>query len=107
MNQRLVNKTMKLLTLNFLTCARRDCKTSPDAFPLHPREAELEIVETEINLKFLANILPRVEWEALRKICEEVRVVVPFHEMAFTDLTPDTCSSVSRPFQTRCPHRKT
>lgn len=76
--QLLVNTRMKLLTLNFLTCARRDCKVSPDAFPLHPREAELEIVETEINPKFLVNILPRVEWEALRKICEEVRIAVRF-----------------------------
>ena len=63
---------MKLLTLNFLTCARKTCKTQPNAFPLHPREAELEIIETEINPQFLVNILPRVEWAALREICQEV-----------------------------------
>ncbi|KAI9668148.1 MAG: hypothetical protein M1821_000968 [Bathelium mastoideum] len=63
---------MKLLTLNFLTCARKTCKTQPAAFPLHPREAELEVVETEFNLQFLVNILPRVEWEALRTICQEL-----------------------------------
>lgn len=64
---------MKLLTLNFLTCAIKSCKTSPASFPLHPREAELEIVETDINLPFLKNILPRLMWEEIRVIASEVR----------------------------------
>ncbi|KAF2237530.1 Trm112p-domain-containing protein [Viridothelium virens] len=63
---------MKLLTLNFVTCARKSCKTLPAAFPLHPRDAELEIVEMELNPKFLVNILPRVEWQALRTVCQEL-----------------------------------
>ncbi|KAK8168074.1 hypothetical protein BKA80DRAFT_252648 [Phyllosticta citrichinensis] len=62
---------MKLLTLNFLTCARKACKTSTAAFPLHPRDAELEVVETELNLPFISNILPRLDWEALRTLAAE------------------------------------
>ncbi|KAF2099209.1 Trm112p-domain-containing protein [Rhizodiscina lignyota] len=63
---------MKILTLNFLTCARKTCKSSPAAFPLHPRDAELEIVETEFNALFIQNILPRVEWDALKGLCTEL-----------------------------------
>ncbi|KAK7542515.1 uncharacterized protein J3D65DRAFT_664880 [Phyllosticta citribraziliensis] len=63
---------MKLLTLNFLTCARKACKTSAAAFPLHPRDAELEVVETELNLPFISNILPRLDWEAMRTLAAEL-----------------------------------
>jgi multifunctional methyltransferase subunit TRM112 len=63
---------MKLLTLNFLTCAIKTCKTNPLSFPLHPRDAELEIQEAEINLRFLKNILPRLMWEEIRVIAREV-----------------------------------
>jgi hypothetical protein len=64
---------MKLLTLNFLTCSVKTCKTNVASFPLHPRDAELEILEAEINLPFLTNILPRLMWPELRAICGEVR----------------------------------
>lgn len=63
---------MKLLTLNFLCCARKTCKTNPDAFPLHPKEAELEQVEAEINPLLIQNMLPRINWEALKTISQEV-----------------------------------
>jgi multifunctional methyltransferase subunit TRM112 len=63
---------MKLLTLNFLTCAIKTCKTNPLSFPLHPRDAELEIQEADINLPFLKNILPRLMWEEIRVIAREV-----------------------------------
>ncbi|PVH95999.1 Trm112p-domain-containing protein [Periconia macrospinosa] len=63
---------MKLLTLNFLTCAIKTCKTSEASFPLHPRDAELEIVETDLNLPFLKNILPRLMWEEIRTIASEL-----------------------------------
>lgn len=65
--------TMKLLTLNFLTCAIKTCKTQASSFPLHPRDVELEIQEADVNLPFLKNILPRLMWEELRTICKEVR----------------------------------
>ncbi|KAF2624372.1 Trm112p-domain-containing protein [Macroventuria anomochaeta] len=63
---------MKLLTLNFLTCAIKTCKTNASSFPLHPRDAELEIQEADVNLPFLKNILPRLMWEELRTICKEL-----------------------------------
>jgi multifunctional methyltransferase subunit TRM112 len=63
---------MKVLTLNFLTCARKDCKASPASFPLHPTDAELEIAEAPANPLFLANMLPRLEWGALRTVCDEL-----------------------------------
>jgi multifunctional methyltransferase subunit TRM112 len=64
---------MKLLTLNFLCCARKTCKTNPAAFPLHPKEAELEQVEAEINPLLIQNMLPRLNWDALKTISQEVR----------------------------------
>lgn len=64
--------TMKLLTLNFLTCAIKTCKTQASSFPLHPKDSELEILEADLNLPFLKNILPRLMWEELRVICKEV-----------------------------------
>lgn len=63
---------MKLLTLNFLTCARKACKQTASAFPLHPKDAELEAVEIDSNPEFLRNILPRLDWEVLRGMSEEV-----------------------------------
>lgn len=63
---------MKLLTLNFLTCARKTCKSNAAAFPLHPREAELEQVETDLNPLFIQNILPRLDWEAMKTLSTEV-----------------------------------
>jgi multifunctional methyltransferase subunit TRM112 len=63
---------MKLLTLNFLTCARKACKPHPTAFPLHPKDAELEIIEIDFNPLFLHNILPRLEWQALKTMCNEL-----------------------------------
>ncbi|KAF2185122.1 Trm112p-domain-containing protein [Zopfia rhizophila CBS 207.26] len=63
---------MKILTLNFLTCARKLCKSSNTAFPLHPKEADLEIVETEINVLFLKNIMGRLMWEELKGVVGEL-----------------------------------
>src|ERR1700722_14454753 len=63
---------MKILTLNFLTCARKACKASAASFPLHPTDAELEIAEAPANPLFLANMLPRLEWGALRTVCDEL-----------------------------------
>lgn len=63
---------MKLLTLNFLTCARKTCKSSPAAFPLHPKEAELEQIEIDMNPLFIKNMLPRLDWEAMKTLAQEV-----------------------------------
>jgi multifunctional methyltransferase subunit TRM112 len=63
---------MKLLTLNFLTCARKACKPNPDSFPLQPKECTLEILETDFNLQFLCNMLPRLEWPAFVTFTNEL-----------------------------------
>jgi multifunctional methyltransferase subunit TRM112 len=69
---------MKLLTLNFLTCARKACKQEPAAFPLHPRDADLERVDQELNPEFLINVLPRLDWKAIKSLSEEVCFCFPF-----------------------------
>jgi multifunctional methyltransferase subunit TRM112 len=63
---------MKLLTLNFLTCARKACKPNPASFPLQPKDCTLEILEQDLNLQFLVNILPRLEWPALVQFTSEL-----------------------------------
>ena len=63
---------MKILTANFVTCAVKSCKASPAAFPLHFQDAELEQADIDFNPVFLRNILPRIEWEALRTTAAEV-----------------------------------
>ncbi|KAI4222405.1 MAG: hypothetical protein L6R36_006168 [Xanthoria steineri] len=56
---------MKLLTVNFLTCAVKGCKGSAASFPLHFEDAELEQREIGYNPTFLSNILPRLDWDAV------------------------------------------
>lgn len=63
---------MKLLTANFVTCAVKTCKSSPLSFPLHFRDAELEQRELDYNPIFLANILPRLDWDAIKVVAAEV-----------------------------------
>ena len=65
---------MKILTVNFLTCAIKDCKSSPLSFPLHFEDAELEGFDIEYNASFLHNILPKIDWEALKVTASEVRL---------------------------------
>ena len=63
---------MKILTVNFLTCAVKACKTSPLSFPLHFADAKLEQSDIEYNPSFLRNILPRIDWEAFKVTANEV-----------------------------------
>lgn len=67
---------MKILTVNFLTCAIKACKSSPLSFPLHFKDAELEQSDIEYNLSFLQNILPRIDWDALKITANEVRMLM-------------------------------
>lgn len=72
-SQTLANDSkMKLLTLNFLTCARKTCKANAAAFPLHPKDAELEQIEIDMNAVFVRNMLPRLDWEAMKTLTQEV-----------------------------------
>ena len=68
---------MKILTLNFLTCAVKACKTSADSFPLHPKDAELVEDEIELNPDLVANVLPRIDWGALKMTSSEVGHIIP------------------------------
>lgn len=63
---------MKVLSINFLTCAVKACKSTSASFPLHPKDAELAQDEQEINAPFLINVLPRLDWAALKTTSTEV-----------------------------------
>ncbi|KAL8971501.1 MAG: hypothetical protein Q9183_001027 [Haloplaca sp. 2 TL-2023] len=63
---------MKLLTVNFLTCAVKACKTSSASFPLHFKDAELEQREIDYNPAFIHNILPRLDWDAIATTAAEL-----------------------------------
>lgn len=63
---------MKVLTSNFTACAVKTCKTSPASFPLHFRNAELELQELDFQPEFIRNILPRIDWNALQLTANEV-----------------------------------
>ncbi|TQS34841.1 hypothetical protein Golomagni_04762 [Golovinomyces magnicellulatus] len=64
---------MKVLTLNFLQCAVKSCKSSSASFPLHPKDCELVNDSVAPNLKLLQNILPRIDWKALGITAIETR----------------------------------
>jgi len=67
---------MKILTVNFLTCAVKACKSSPASYPLHFKDAELVQQEMDFNPTFITNILPRVDWEGLKITAGEVCYVL-------------------------------
>ncbi|KAJ5468681.1 hypothetical protein N7475_006433 [Penicillium sp. IBT 31633x] len=69
---------MKVITANFVTCAVKECKTSPASFPLHFQDAELEQQELELQPEFIRNILPRLDWQALRATANESRYQLGF-----------------------------
>lgn len=63
---------MKLLTTNFLTCAIKSCKTNPQSYPLHFRDATLESHPIQFQPQFILNILPRLDWTALQTTAAEL-----------------------------------
>lgn len=65
---------MKVLSLNFVTCAVKACKSSSDSYPLHPKDAELVEDEIELIPEMIINVLPRLDWAALRTTTSEVSV---------------------------------
>ncbi|KAL9083471.1 MAG: hypothetical protein Q9159_005766 [Coniocarpon cinnabarinum] len=100
---------MKLLTLNFLTCAVKSCRAAatatttttsiprsndpnrdPDqepkgsSFPLHLSEVELTAIELEFNEPFWRNVLSRIEWRAMASVLFEagLKLPEPFASMA-------------------------
>lgn len=63
---------MKVITANFLTCAVKDCKATTASYPLHFSDAELAQQELELQPEFIRNIIPRIDWDALRVTTSEV-----------------------------------
>ncbi|KAM3516033.1 hypothetical protein MY11210_000315 [Beauveria gryllotalpidicola] len=63
---------MKILSLNFVNCAAKACKATSESFPLHPKDAELVQDEIELNPAMLINVLPRLDWAALRTTSSEL-----------------------------------
>ncbi|KAK0392194.1 hypothetical protein NLU13_1692 [Sarocladium strictum] len=63
---------MKVLTINFLTCAVKACKSSSNCYPLHPKDAELVQDEIDLNPDMLVNVLPRLDWAALKTTTSEL-----------------------------------
>ncbi|RAH46428.1 RNA methylation protein TRM112 [Aspergillus brunneoviolaceus CBS 621.78] len=63
---------MKLLTANFLTCAVKGCKAAASSYPLHFKDAELELQEVDFQPEFIHNIIPRIDWEGLRVMANEL-----------------------------------
>ncbi|KAI1335198.1 hypothetical protein F5Y15DRAFT_254038 [Xylariaceae sp. FL0016] len=63
---------MKVLSLNFLTCAVKACKSSSSSYPLHPKDAELVQDDIEIIPQLLINLLPRIDWAALSTTATEL-----------------------------------
>lgn len=64
---------MKVLTLNFMTCAVKACKGTAASYPLHLKDVELVQDELELNPDAIINILPRLDWAALKTTSTEVR----------------------------------
>jgi hypothetical protein len=86
---------MKLLTLNFLTCAVKACKSSPNSHPLHPKDAELVQDDIDLNPEMIINVLPRLDWQALRTTSSEVCIFfavkdacIPYHLLLFGLMHP-------------------
>ncbi|XP_069874097.1 multifunctional methyltransferase subunit TRM112-like protein isoform X2 [Dipodomys merriami] len=63
--------SMKLLTHNLLTSHVRG--VGPRGFPLRLQATEVRINPVEFNPDFVARMIPKVEWAALREAANTVR----------------------------------
>ena len=63
---------MKVITVNFLVCAVKECRMSSSSFPLHFRDAELVQEDLDFRPDFIRNVLPRINWDALQTTASEV-----------------------------------
>ncbi|ORE04298.1 Trm112p-domain-containing protein [Rhizopus microsporus var. microsporus] len=55
---------MRLITHNMLQCHVKNCNTNN--FPLRFEDAQVELIEAEFNPDFMANVLNKLDWDALR-----------------------------------------
>ncbi|KAJ1977803.1 hypothetical protein H4R35_002152 [Dimargaris xerosporica] len=63
---------MRLLTHNMLQCHVKGCNDPNLSFPLQLKDVELEQVETEQNGDLLANLLKKIDWNALLMTATEL-----------------------------------
>jgi multifunctional methyltransferase subunit TRM112 len=63
---------MKFLTTNFVQCAVHSCARSQHAFPLEYSSVEMVQQEVDFDPEFVANILPKLNWEALVDVAHQV-----------------------------------
>ncbi|KAK4157208.1 cyclophilin-like domain-containing protein [Chaetomidium leptoderma] len=66
--------TVIVVSMRFSRGQNQDesCKASSDSFPLHPKDAELVSDDVELNPQLLVNLLPRIDWNALRTTSTEL-----------------------------------
>ncbi|KAJ3372528.1 hypothetical protein AMAG_13841 [Allomyces macrogynus ATCC 38327] len=60
---------VRLLTHNMLQCHVKNCT---NGFPLRFQDPVIEQHEQEINKEFLVNMLPRIDWNALRTTVDQL-----------------------------------
>jgi len=63
---------MRILTHNMLKCNVKHC--NKDNFPLKIVAQETETIESECNLDFVVNVLPKLEWDALVSGAKDVSI---------------------------------
>lgn len=61
---------MRIITHNMLQCHVKNCNSNN--FPLQLKDVQLEMIEAEYSPEFLANILPKLDWEALNATALQV-----------------------------------
>lgn len=62
---------MRILTHNMVTCLIKNC---PQKFPLSINAKKVEVVESEINIEFLKNLLPKLDWNALVSASKDLKI---------------------------------
>ncbi|KAI9139470.1 hypothetical protein BKA69DRAFT_1030461 [Paraphysoderma sedebokerense] len=60
---------VRLLTHNMLQCHVKNCT---NGFPLAFKDVTIENIPQEINPDFLVNMLPKVDYEVLKRVCIEL-----------------------------------
>eukprot|EP00088_Acartia_fossae_P025766 TRINITY_DN2654_c0_g2_i1.p1 TRINITY_DN2654_c0_g2~~TRINITY_DN2654_c0_g2_i1.p1 ORF type:complete len:125 (-),score=17.00 TRINITY_DN2654_c0_g2_i1:937-1311(-) len=61
---------MKLLTHNMLSS--KAIKNVREGFPLLIEARDVKVSEAEFNQEFIAKIIPKVDWDALRRAAEQL-----------------------------------
>lgn len=65
---------MRLITHNMLQCHVKNCNTNN--FPLRFEDAQVELIEAEFNPDFMANVLNKLDWDALRNTAIQVHTQI-------------------------------